>query len=129
MILSMIVFLIYTVVDCGQPSSVPRNGGFSVARTVYRSLANYFCTEGNRLTGSNGTRTCQANGQWSGEDPSCEGTNYKGRKGRGGGGGLSPSGWALWPRMHIASSQALGLLSAWESYTMHHKIEDAWLPV
>ena len=40
------------------------------------------------------------------------------RGGRGGGGGGT-----LAPAPH---SQALGLLSA---YTMHHKIEDAWLPV
>lgn len=59
-----------------------------MSETVYGSVANYFCTGGTRLRGSNGTRTCQANGQWSGEDPTCEGTYYRWRNWGGGGGGV-----------------------------------------
>lgn len=42
--------------------------------TKFGSVALYTCHEGYRLPqGSNGQRTCQANGNWSGGPPECEG--------------------------------------------------------
>ena len=39
---------------------------------TFGSQANYSCSEGYFLNG-NTTRECQADGQWSGSEPTCEG--------------------------------------------------------
>jgi len=39
---------------------------------TFGSQANYSCSEGYALNG-NSTRECQADGQWSGSEPTCEG--------------------------------------------------------
>jgi len=39
---------------------------------TFGSQANYSCSEGYALNG-NTTRECQADGQWSGSEPTCEG--------------------------------------------------------
>ena len=44
----------------------------SVDGNTFGSQANYSCSEGYVLNG-NGTRMCQADGQWSGSEPLCEG--------------------------------------------------------
>jgi hypothetical protein len=58
------------LVDCG-PLSKPSNGAVDVPTTTYNSTATYLCTTtGYTLSGA-ATRTCQANGTWSGSAPSC----------------------------------------------------------
>ena len=46
----------------------------SVEGNAFGSQANYSCSEGYVLNG-NSTRMCQADGQWSGSEPTCEGQN------------------------------------------------------
>ena len=58
-----------TVVDCGVPPPVD-NGHFNVTATTFESTAEYCCNEGFTLSGSQ-SRTCQANGAWSGAAPTC----------------------------------------------------------
>ena len=58
------------VVDCGDLSS-PAYGNVTLNFTLYQSLAVYRCSYGYNLIG-NSSRYCQANGQWSGEEPICE---------------------------------------------------------
>ena len=60
-----------TAVSCGNLSS-PVDGRVSVNGNTFGSQANYSCSEGYVLNG-NSTRMCQADGQWSGSEPRCEG--------------------------------------------------------
>ena len=46
----------------------------SVDGNTFGSQANYSCSEGYVLNG-NSARMCQADGQWSGSEPLCEGEN------------------------------------------------------
>ena len=57
--------------DCG-PLEVPNNGQVSASETVYNYTATYTCNTGYVLSGGS-TRTCQVNGEWSGNAPTCEG--------------------------------------------------------
>lgn len=56
--------------DCGSLSS-PANGAVSFTTTTFESNASYTCNVGYTLTGAT-SRTCQADGNWSGAAPSCE---------------------------------------------------------
>ena len=58
-------------VSCGNLSS-PVDGEVSAEGNTFGSQANYSCSEGYVLNG-NSTRMCQADGQWSGSKPTCEG--------------------------------------------------------
>ena len=58
-------------VSCGNLSS-PVDGEVSAEGNTFGSQANYSCSEGYVLNG-NSTRMCQADGQWSGSEPRCEG--------------------------------------------------------
>ena len=58
------------VVDCGSLED-PDNGQVEFSNTTFESTANYTCDLGYSLNG-NWTRTCEANGEWSGNPPSCE---------------------------------------------------------
>ena len=49
-----------------------RFGSVSLTGTGFGSVATYVCDAGYILAGSL-TRTCQASGEWSGEEPTCEG--------------------------------------------------------
>lgn len=56
-------------VDCGSLTK-PANGSVSAATTTYGAKATYACSTGYTLS-SAATRSCQANGTWSGSAPSC----------------------------------------------------------
>ena len=60
------ITIIYTAVDCG-PLSDPLNGS---VKSAFESIAIYTCDTGYVLDGAD-TRICQANGMWSGTEPSC----------------------------------------------------------
>ena len=55
--------------DCGDLDD-PENGQVVLTGTTLRSIATYSCSVGYVLVGEQ-TRTCQANGQWSGRAPFC----------------------------------------------------------
>ena len=58
------------VVDCG-PLSDPDNGMVETPQgTTFGQEATYTCNNMYDLVGD-GTRTCQADGVWSGTDPTC----------------------------------------------------------
>ncbi len=61
------------VADCGTVS-IPSDGGVSYPNgtTTYNSIVVYSCDTGYVTSGS-GQRLCQADGQWSGADQTCEG--------------------------------------------------------
>ena len=56
-------------VDCGTLSRPP-NGRVDVTTTTFGSTALYGCDQGYALSGS-AMRNCQANGTWSGTEPTC----------------------------------------------------------
>ena len=57
--------------DCGSLDD-PDNGQVELSSTVFGSTANYSCNLGYSLSNGNNTRTCEADGEWSGDPPSCE---------------------------------------------------------
>ena len=59
-----------SVVNCGA-LEVPTQSLVTVADTVFGSVATYTCDTGYNLNGDD-TRTCQADGTWSGVEPTCE---------------------------------------------------------
>ena len=66
------LFLFFTAVNCGTPSS-PANGQVShTSGTTFGQTATYSCDTGYDLMGDN-TRTCQSTGVWSGSEPTCQG--------------------------------------------------------
>ena len=57
--------------DCGTLPN-PSNGSVShTAGTTFGQTATYSCNTGYTLVG-NDTRTCQADGMWSGSEPTCQ---------------------------------------------------------
>ena len=67
------LLLSLTAVNCG---SLPDPANGSVDHTAGTSLgqtANYSCNTGYNLMGDS-TRTCNATENWSGSEPTCEGT-------------------------------------------------------
>ena len=50
----------------------PLNGQVEFSNTTVGSTANYTCNWKYILSNGNSTRTCEANGYWSGSPPSCE---------------------------------------------------------
>ncbi|XP_072444220.1 sushi, von Willebrand factor type A, EGF and pentraxin domain-containing protein 1 isoform X5 [Chiloscyllium punctatum] len=56
-------------VSCGSPPS-PSNGNVLAGNHTFQSVANYSCSFGFLIEGDQ-TRTCLANGSWSGEMPEC----------------------------------------------------------
>ncbi len=61
--------LLHFAVDCGELSA-PDNGGVLQSGTGLGAIATYSCRDGFNRIGTS-SRTCQANGQWSGEEPTC----------------------------------------------------------
>ena len=64
------IFLLSTVVDCSALTNPP-NGQVSTTGTTFGQTATYSCNMGYNLVGDT-TRTCQATGNWSGSEPTCE---------------------------------------------------------
>ena len=65
------VFLVLTGVDCGNLTD-PGNGSVThSAGTTFGQTATYSCNTSYNLEG-NSTRTCQATGNWSGSEPTCQ---------------------------------------------------------
>jgi CUB/sushi domain-containing protein len=63
--------LLSSAVDCGSLSA-PENGAvYFYPGTTFTSTASFVCRRGFRLVGSE-TRTCQADGSWSGVQPVCK---------------------------------------------------------
>ena len=59
------------LVDCGDPGT-PSNGFKTGSNYKFGSVVSYSCTTGYQLSGPQ-TRSCQANGKWSGTQPECVG--------------------------------------------------------
>ena len=57
--------------DCGSLPDIPNGQVRFIPDTKFGSSAVYSCDSGHILVG-NSKRTCQANGEWSGEEPVCE---------------------------------------------------------
>ena len=55
---------------CGDDPGIPKNGQRDTFSTVYTSEVRYSCFTGYTLQGSD-RRTCQSNGEWSGNLPKC----------------------------------------------------------
>ena len=62
---------ISSVIDCGSLDD-PDNGQVELSNTTFGSTANFTCSQGYSLSNRNTTRTCETNGEWSGEPPVCE---------------------------------------------------------
>ena len=71
MLLLQIPYFFFLVATCIIPGEL-KDGTRSTSANVYNTVVSYTCNSGFRLVGS-ATRTCQANGQWSGEHPRCIG--------------------------------------------------------
>ena len=61
----------FTAILCANLSH-PLDGTVAFDANIVGSQANYSCSEGYILNGIT-TRVCQADGQWSGSEPTCEG--------------------------------------------------------
>ena len=68
----ILLYISFTqAIDCG-PLSSPANGDVSVnPDTAFGSTATYSCRRGFLLLG-NRLRRCQADGQWSNSEPTCQ---------------------------------------------------------
>ena len=68
------VYMCYAiaVLNCEILTS-PSNGRVVLSERTVGSEATYDCNEGFNLEG-NETRTCQSDGMWSGNEPTCEGS-------------------------------------------------------
>ena len=65
--------VITVAITCG-PLRDPPNGRVSIAGNNVGSEARYSCNRGFVLRGEE-TRTCQANGEYDGQEPSCQREN------------------------------------------------------
>ena len=59
------------MVNCGTLTNLTNGQVSHTAGTTFGQPATYSCNPGYNLMG-NSTRTCQATGEWSGSDPSCQ---------------------------------------------------------
>ena len=58
-------------IDCGPLPDIANGRVVIAPDTRLSSTATYSCNPGFNLVGA-ATRRCQANGEWSGQEPSCE---------------------------------------------------------
>lgn len=65
----------HTAVDCGS-ALAPLNGAINLTATILLSRAYYNCSQGYILKGAS-SRTCMPDGNWSGEEPTCESNNLQ----------------------------------------------------
>ncbi len=68
--LYMYYHLVTAVVDCGSLND-PTDGRVQLTTTTYNSMAEYACNTGYNLNGSS-IRTCREDGEWSGNQPTCQ---------------------------------------------------------
>ena len=66
----------YSGTNCGTPvqcsgATAPTNGGVSAASATYGNNVTYSCDTGYSLASGSATRTCQADGTFSGTQPTC----------------------------------------------------------
>ena len=61
--------IICLAVDCGNVDQ-PSFGDVNAPETTFQAIATYSCISGYSLVGDS-KRTCQANGNWSGQIPKC----------------------------------------------------------
>ncbi|XP_052820119.1 sushi, von Willebrand factor type A, EGF and pentraxin domain-containing protein 1-like [Mya arenaria] len=59
-----------SLVDCFTPDEISNGNVFTSSMTTFGHNATYTCSEGYNLTGAH-IRTCQGNGSWSFDTPSC----------------------------------------------------------
>ena len=77
-IIDLTVIWYSTVIDCGVPLLATANStGLSIAytSTTFNSSAIYTCAVGYSTVGTS-VRTCLNSGQWSGEPPQCQSTQF-----------------------------------------------------
>ena len=72
----LLLFFLWLVVKCIIPGELQDGTKTTTAGNNYNSVVSYACNSGFRLVGS-ATRTCQADGTWSGEHPRCIGMNHR----------------------------------------------------
>ena len=63
--------LLSTVVDCDSLTNLANGQVNHTAGTTFGETATYNCNTGYNLVGDS-TRTCQADGMWSGSEPTCQ---------------------------------------------------------
>ena len=68
--MNKLLFFSLSVVDCGLLAP-PVNGSIMISETTFESLSTFTCGSGFNLFGSS-FRQCQANGEWSGTNTTCE---------------------------------------------------------
>ena len=61
-------------VNCGHPG-IPRHGNISESGFTYEKVVSFSCHRYYELRGDS-TRQCQADGKWSGEQPTCVPSKY-----------------------------------------------------
>ena len=69
-------FFLWLVVKCIISGELQDGTKTTTASNNYNSVVSYACNSGFRLVGS-ATRTCQADGTWSGEHPRCIGMKHR----------------------------------------------------
>ncbi len=67
----MTYYVSLIVVDCGNPG-VLIDGQETYFGTSYRQVATFICNDDFTMVGD-GARRCEANGEWTGEIPTCVG--------------------------------------------------------
>ena len=69
----MCLFSFHSIaMDCGTLNATTNGQVKHTAGTTFGQTATYSCDTGYNLVGD-GTRTCQADGMWSGNEPTCQG--------------------------------------------------------
>ena len=69
-VLKIYVYFHWTVVDCGTLNTTTNGQVSHPNGTTFRQIATYSCNAGYNLVGES-THMCQADGMWSGREPTC----------------------------------------------------------
>ncbi|KAI8478628.1 CUB and sushi domain-containing protein 3 [Branchiostoma belcheri] len=62
------------IVDCGDPGTSPNTNKGGDTTTTFGSTVTYICTSGHTIVSGDTSRTCQADGTWSGSALHCSGS-------------------------------------------------------